>query len=154
MQLQKESLLLMDLRSTRQGYIFLRVSACRQRFSVPRRISRTFESGPHRSSLRGIFQRPATKTVSHHQLNPLTHTFARYVQHLIREHAAEVWNLIGKGDGHFYISGSADKMPKDVRAALAEVLMREGQMNEEGADLYIKKMEQTKRYQVETWAHQ
>lgn len=76
------------------------------------------------------------------------------MQHLIREHAAEVWNLIGKGDGHFYISGSADKMPKDVRAALAEVLMREGQMNEEGADLYIKKMEQTKRYQVETWAHQ
>ncbi len=56
--------------------------------------------------------------------------------------------------GHFYISGSADKMPKDVKSALREVIVQEAKVSEEQAENYIKKMEQTKRYQVETWSHQ
>ena len=29
----------------------------------------------------------------------------RYVQHLIKEHAEEVWDIVGAGEGYFYISG-------------------------------------------------
>ena len=50
-------------------------------------------------------------------------------------------------------SGSADKMPKDVREALREVVKDKGGISEEEAEVYIKKMEQKKRYQVETWSH-
>lgn len=64
-----------------------------------------------------------------------------------------MWSIVGEGEGHFYISGSADKMPKDVRAALAGIIQEKGGMSEEDAEVYIKKMEQRKRYQVETWSH-
>lgn len=72
---------------------------------------------------------------------------------MIKEHAAEVWKLIGEDKGYFYISGAADKMPKDVKGALVEVFSQQGKMSEEEAENFVKKMEQTKRYQVETWSH-
>lgn len=74
------------------------------------------------------------------------------MQHVIKEHAAEVWDIVGEKKGHFYISGSADKMPKDVKKALLEVIAQEGRMNEEESETYVKRMEQTKKYQVETWS--
>ena len=55
--------------------------------------------------------------------------------------------------GNFYISGSADKMPKAVREALREITQERGRMSEEEAELYIKTMEKKKKYQVETWSH-
>jgi sulfite reductase alpha subunit-like flavoprotein len=77
----------------------------------------------------------------------------RYVQHIMKEHSKEVWGIISAG-GYFYISGSAKRMPSDVREALREIIQNEHNLNctYEQAEVYIRDMERNSRYFVETWS--
>ena len=43
-------------------------------------------------------------------------------------------------------------MPDSVRDALKSVIMTEGQFDSNSADVYLKTLDQTKRYQAETWS--
>ena len=43
-------------------------------------------------------------------------------------------------------------MPDNVRDALKSVIMREGNMDVGAAEKYLKTLDQTKRYQAETWS--
>ncbi len=43
-------------------------------------------------------------------------------------------------------------MPIDVREAFVEVIAKEGNVDEEKAELEIQKLEKSNRYQVETWS--
>nr|QEG78946.1 CpC573 [Chrysomela populi] len=75
-----------------------------------------------------------------------------YVTHLLQQHAEEVWRVIGENSGHVYICGDAKTMAFDVRSILAKILQEKGQMTEQQALAYLKKMETQKRYSADVWS--
>ena len=48
-----------------------------------------------------------------------------YVQHRMRENAAELWAWLDKG-AHFYVCGDAKRMAKDVEDTLLEIAAQQG----------------------------
>ena len=48
-----------------------------------------------------------------------------YVQHRMRENAAELWAWLDKG-AHFYVCGDAKRMAKDVEDTLLEIAAEQG----------------------------
>lgn len=74
-----------------------------------------------------------------------------YVQHLLKEHSRKVWELIHGEGAVFYLSGNAKNMPKEVRSAFKEIIVREGGLSEDEADKYIRTMELHDRFMTETW---
>lgn len=75
-----------------------------------------------------------------------------YVQDLIRQDAKRVWGLVHDKGAWVYISGSSNKMPAGVRAALVEIAREEGNMGEEEAHAYIVQMEKEERLFEECWS--
>ena len=74
-----------------------------------------------------------------------------YVQDLIREQGALVWNLVDDG-AFIYVCGS-QVMRDDVRAALVAVFAEHGGMTPEEADAHLTEMETTdKRYRPDVWS--
>ena len=49
-------------------------------------------------------------------------------------------------------SRNAKQMPENVRDALKSVIMKEGNMDSSDAETYLRTLDQTKRYQAETWS--
>ena len=74
-----------------------------------------------------------------------------YVQDVIRQQASSVHRLLVELDGIVYVCGSSGKMPKAVRAALADVFRKKGNIGEKAAERYLESMEKEGRYQQETW---
>lgn len=74
-----------------------------------------------------------------------------YVQDLIRQHSALVYDLLANKNGIFYICGSSGKMPQAIREALIEGFQRHGEMSREAAEAYLAAMEKAARYRQETW---
>ncbi|CAH1153917.1 unnamed protein product [Phaedon cochleariae] len=75
-----------------------------------------------------------------------------YVTHLLQQQADEVWRVIGDNNGHLYICGDAKTMAFDVRAILIKILQEKGQMTEQQALAYLKKMETQKRFSADVWS--
>ncbi|KAI0746992.1 riboflavin synthase domain-like protein [Daedaleopsis nitida] len=75
-----------------------------------------------------------------------------YVQDLIRADAKRIWELVGEREAWVYISGSANKMPAAVRAALAYAIQSEGGRTEEEAKEYVARMEREGRLVEECWS--
>lgn len=50
-----------------------------------------------------------------------------------------------------FICSNAKQMPDDVKSALHNIIQQHGHMSSEEADSYIHRLEQTRRYQAETW---
>ncbi|KAH9999199.1 riboflavin synthase domain-like protein [Russula compacta] len=75
-----------------------------------------------------------------------------YVQDLIRQDAKRVWKLVHDRGAWVYISGSSNKMPTGVRAALADIAREEGGMGEEEARAYIAQIEREERLFEECWS--
>ncbi|KAI0295109.1 riboflavin synthase domain-like protein [Multifurca ochricompacta] len=75
-----------------------------------------------------------------------------YVQDLIRQDAKRIWELIDDKGAWVYISGSSNKMPAGVRAALVEVAQEEGKLGEDEARGYIARMEKEGRLFEECWS--
>lgn len=75
-----------------------------------------------------------------------------YVTHLLRQNAAEVWNIIGEKNGHIYICGDARNMARDVHNILKDICVENGNMSEVDAVKFIKKMEFQKRYSADVWS--
>ncbi|KAG5885625.1 hypothetical protein JTB14_006171, partial [Gonioctena quinquepunctata] len=75
-----------------------------------------------------------------------------YVTHLLEKEADEVWRIIGECNGHLYICGDAKSMATDVRAILMKILQEKGQMIEQQATAYLKKMETQKRLSADVWS--
>ncbi|MFM0510182.1 molybdopterin-dependent oxidoreductase [Paraburkholderia sp. RL17-373-BIF-A] len=84
-------------------------------------------------------------------LNRLDVAFSRdqadkvYVQDRMREQGAQLWSWLEDG-AHFYVCGDANRMAKDVDAALKEVVARHGCMSDEKALDYVNRLAQEKRY--------
>ncbi|KAJ3112101.1 NADPH-cytochrome P450 reductase [Phlyctochytrium bullatum] len=74
-----------------------------------------------------------------------------YVQHLVREMGAEVWEMLNAKRGYFYICGDAKHMAADVQQCLVELAMEKGGKNEAGARAWLKTLRTTGRYQEDVW---
>jgi sulfite reductase alpha subunit-like flavoprotein len=74
------------------------------------------------------------------------------VQHCIRERAAEVWALLQSPGAAVYVAGSAQKMPEDVAEAFRDVAQTAGGKSVEQAAAWLRQLELSKRYNVETWS--
>ncbi|WGS48122.1 bifunctional nitrate reductase/sulfite reductase flavoprotein subunit alpha [Paraburkholderia sp. D15] len=68
-----------------------------------------------------------------------------YVQDRMREHGAQLWAWLEDG-AHFYVCGDANRMAKDVDAALKEIVARHGGMSDDKAFEYVSRLTREKRY--------
>jgi sulfite reductase (NADPH) flavoprotein alpha-component len=73
-----------------------------------------------------------------------------YVQHLMADHAAELWKWLNDG-AHFYVCGDASKMAKDVDAALHKIAETAGGLAPEAAAEFVNGLRKNKRYQRDVY---
>ena len=73
-----------------------------------------------------------------------------YVQHRIEEQAERFWQWLEQG-AYVYICGDADRMAKDVEAAIIAVIIEQGGLTEADAKAYLKAMKSAKRYQKDVY---
>lgn len=59
-----------------------------------------------------------------------------YVQHRMKERAAELWEWISNG-AYFYVCGDARRMAKDVHHALIQIVQEQGKKSLEEATTYV-----------------
>lgn len=78
----------------------------------------------------------------------------RYVQDVMREetHARMIWEAVGNKMGWLLISGSANKMPVAVKAAVRDAARRFGGMTEEQAQTWLSNLEREGRLIEECWS--
>lgn len=74
-----------------------------------------------------------------------------YVQDCIRQQAKEVFELLHNRKAIIFVCGSSGKMPQAVRAALADTLHKQGNMDIQAAKRYVETLEKEGRYKQETW---
>ena len=72
-----------------------------------------------------------------------------YVQHRMREHSAELWSWLEDG-AHLYVCGAA-RMARDVDAALAAIIARQGRMGLGEAKAYLATLSREQRYQRDVY---
>ncbi|XP_006455610.1 hypothetical protein AGABI2DRAFT_210044 [Agaricus bisporus var. bisporus H97] len=75
-----------------------------------------------------------------------------YVQDLIEQDSYRIWKLLEDEKAWVYISGSSNKMPAGVRAALAKTLEKEGGYSEEDSKKYVEGMVREGRLIEECWS--
>lgn len=68
-----------------------------------------------------------------------------YVQQRMRDNAAELFDWLQDG-AHLYVCGDADRMARDVDAALREIVARCGGMDADGAHAYVNDLIRSHRY--------
>ena len=68
-----------------------------------------------------------------------------YVQHKMEEQAPDLWRWLQQG-AHFYVCGDAERMAKDVDAALRRIARTEGGMTEAQATEWIVSLARQGRY--------
>lgn len=73
-----------------------------------------------------------------------------YVQHRMLEHKKSLWNWIQEG-AILYVCGDAEKMAKDVDAALRQIAQDEGKMSAEDAWKYVRSLRLAKRYLLDVY---
>lgn len=69
----------------------------------------------------------------------------RYVQHVLRERGAELYDWLA-GGAHLYVCGDAAQMARDVHAALAEIVATHGGKTPEAAQALLSEWLQDGRY--------
>lgn len=75
-----------------------------------------------------------------------------YVTHLLEQNRDETWDIIGNRNGYVYVCGEARSMAKNVMQIFKNLIMEKLETDEKGADAYLKKMEQDKRYKADVWS--
>ena len=74
----------------------------------------------------------------------------RYVQHCLKEQAAEVWAWLERG-ASVYVCGDAEKMAPDVHKTLLTIISEQGGMPEDKAEEYLRQLIRDKRYQRDVY---
>lgn len=75
-----------------------------------------------------------------------------YVMHKMKRHASLVYKLLAEHGAHFFVAGSAQRMPSDVRKALREIVKEQCECSDEYAERFVKGLEKSGRYRVEAWS--
>ena len=86
-----------------------------------------------------------TPAISHSYTNKV------YVQDRVRGVAADVWEMISGRKGYVYVCGGT-AMGRSVREVLLECCKEKGGLTEKEAEVYVKKMQEQKRYIQELWS--
>jgi sulfite reductase (NADPH) flavoprotein alpha-component len=73
-----------------------------------------------------------------------------YVQHRLRENAAELWAWLRDG-AHFYVCGDAQRMAPDVDRALQAVVAEQGRRSPDEAREFVKELTRAGRYQRDVY---
>jgi len=73
-----------------------------------------------------------------------------YVQHRIRENAAELYAWLNEG-AHVYVCGDAERMAPDVHQALIDVIASEGNLSADDAGAWLGQLQKEKRYQRDVY---
>ncbi|MCF8603349.1 bifunctional nitrate reductase/sulfite reductase flavoprotein subunit alpha [Gordonia sp. HY442] len=68
-----------------------------------------------------------------------------YVQDLMRQHAADVWEWLSRG-AYVYVCGDASKMARDVDDALHQIVAEQGRLAPRSADAYVVALAAEHRY--------
>ncbi|RZT83257.1 sulfite reductase (NADPH) alpha subunit [Pseudonocardia sediminis] len=68
-----------------------------------------------------------------------------YVQDLMRRHGHELWSWLQDG-AHLYVCGDKDRMATDVDKALHDIARSRGNLDDDGARAYVKRLAADKRY--------
>lgn len=76
----------------------------------------------------------------------------RYVQHIMKEHAAALRELLVDNKGSAFVCGDGAKMAGDVHAVLIEILTGEGALTQSEAMELLGKMAQEGRYVRDIWS--
>lgn len=74
----------------------------------------------------------------------------RYVQHVMREEAAELYRWIEQG-AYIYVCGDAEQMAPAVHQTLIEIIAEQGAKDKAAAEEYLKQCIKSKRYQRDTY---
>ncbi|KAK5452257.1 hypothetical protein LTS15_007323 [Exophiala xenobiotica] len=75
----------------------------------------------------------------------------RYVQEEVRHQADLVWFIINALDGRIFVCGSSKGMGEGVEAALIDVAMAKGKLNQEEAKSFWSEKKASGQYIAETW---
>ncbi len=70
-----------------------------------------------------------------------------YVQDRMRENGAELWDWLRRG-AHFYVCGDAQRMAKDVDAALTDIIAQHGDRSVDAARGFVAELKKAGRYQA------
>lgn len=73
-----------------------------------------------------------------------------YVQTRMLEHAAKLWDWIQNG-ACIYVCGDAQRMAKDVDAALLKIVSEQGDLTNEAARAFVNQLKSEKRYQRDVY---
>lgn len=75
-----------------------------------------------------------------------------YVQHLIKEHAVRLWDLLSS-KASIFLAGNSRNMPAGVKEAFVkDVACGIGQLSHDEAELFLQNLENNGYFQSETWA--
>jgi len=75
-----------------------------------------------------------------------------YVQHRIVEAGERVAEFMLRQNGHFYVCGSARRVPEDIYAAMKQVVMASERCEEAEAEAILSSLKMEGRYTVEAWS--
>jgi sulfite reductase alpha subunit-like flavoprotein len=74
------------------------------------------------------------------------------VQHLIKEHALQLWDLLSS-KAYVLLAGNSHNMPAGVKEAFVkDVACDTGQLSRDEAEQFLHNLENTGYFQSETWA--
>ncbi|MGH8646442.1 MAG: sulfite reductase subunit alpha [Gammaproteobacteria bacterium] len=109
-----------------------------------------FFGNPH-SATDFFYEKEIEKYEREGLLTKLNTAFSRdqqdklYVQHRMVQNSKALWAWLQEG-AYFYVCGDATRMAPDVDAALHRIAVQVGQLTEEGAAQYVKKLAAEGRY--------
>lgn len=75
-----------------------------------------------------------------------------YVQHRLKEHGAEVNDLIQNHKANFYVCGDAANMAREVNVVLAQIISEQRGITLERAEAVVKSMRSSGQYQEDVWS--
>jgi sulfite reductase (NADPH) flavoprotein alpha-component len=107
--------------------------------------------GDQKASTDFLYREELEAMLANGHLTRLDTAFSRdqeakiYVQQRMLENAAELWAWLQEG-AYFYVCGDAQRMAKDVDAALHKVAETAGELSAEDAAAFVQKLKSDKRY--------
>ncbi|MCJ1245479.1 NADPH-cytochrome P450 reductase [Trapelia coarctata] len=75
-----------------------------------------------------------------------------YVQHRLKEHAADINALIQNDKANFYVCGDAANMAREVSAVLVQIIAEERGISTEKAEEVVRGMRSSGQYQEDVWS--
>ena len=97
------------------------------------------------------------ETLMHNGISAMYCAFSRenpnrkvYVQHLLEEHAADIWDALSK-NAYIYVCGDAKSMAMSVRETIMDIASKLGNLPRSAANEWLEKLRLSGRYQEDIY---